>query len=96
MASQSISQFTPLDNNASEPFDPWALRPDLTDRELLATFVETLEPYGFLDMIHDGIDALWDSDDHPDMYAHLHILREALRLAAARTDAGREGEGGAE
>jgi hypothetical protein len=74
----------------SSAFNPYILTPALTDCDLLAIFVESLNDYAFIDFIADGISDLWGDEDHPAMNAQLHILKEALRLAAAR------GAGGAE
>lgn len=72
-------------NSATElSFNPYELDAGLSDRELLAIFVESLNDYAFIDFIADGVSDLWGDEDHPAMYAQLHILREALRLAAAR------------
>lgn len=84
--------FNPDSQEISEPFDPWALRADLTDRELLAIFVTTLtDPMtAFVEDIERAVDANWYEDEHAHLRAQLHILREALRLAAQRTEGAAE------
>ena len=87
----------PQVNQPPEPFDPYALRSDLTDRELLAIFVEVMTNpeiafYEILEYaVKDNFKFLTEWKRADDM-AQLHVLREALRLSAQRTaDAGQGG-----
>lgn len=95
-ARDSVPDAQSRDNptNDTTEYNPWLLSDDLTDRELLAIFVEKLlgPDTAYLDLLESAINddllpaAEWASEADQ---GHLHVLREALRLAEQR------GEGGA-
>jgi len=77
--------------NSPEPFNPWALD-DRSDLELLEIMNDTLQEYGFLDMLNDAIDDEPDLHNYAELKAGMHILNEALRLAEAHLTAPGSGE----
>src|SRR3972149_10952291 len=98
MASQSIPQFESHANNTPEPFDPQA---DLTGREFLALFVQTLRGCDFIYDIEGAIErtrkpelTILQDEDYLELIAQYWLLESVLTSVAGRAarNAG-EGEG---
>ena len=95
-ANDSVPRFDSATNSTPEPFDPYAA---LSDRELLALFVQTLGGCDFIYDIEAGIErnrnpelAIWQDEDYAALMVQYWLLKDALnsadlRVSAARTDA---------
>lgn len=84
-----IPRFESSDNQSPEPFDPYAA---LSDRELLALFVQTLGGCDFISDVENAIEAtrkpgllIYQDDDYADLMVQYWVLKDALESAAQRS-----------